>query len=178
MTRHFYSLITALLLTTILFTYTNCGAEKALQSTMDNYFAVQTSPTGSSTTADPNILEGSYYRAFYLGSDVIYQEMNFGPNNSYNFKDVIFPGAAYDQGQINEKTGTFTKSNNQYSIAYTQEHCDPIGTQNLTITFTNATDRIQVKDGNTTVEFLSKVMWELPQTLVSQIGPLTPSTCQ
>lgn len=177
MTRHFYSVISALLLTTILFAYTNCGAEKALQSTMDNYFAVQTSPTGS-TTADPTLLEGSYYRAFYLGNDVIYQEMTFGPNNSYNFKDVTFPNAAYDQGQINEKTGTFSKSGNQYSMIYTQEHCDPVGTQAFDITFTNATDRIQVKQGSTTVEFLSKVMWELPQTLVAQIGPLTPITCQ
>ncbi len=177
MTRHFYTIITALLLTTILFTYTNCGAEKALQSTLDNYFAVQTSPTGS-TAGDPNVLEGSYYRAYYLGSDVIYQEMTFGQNGTYNFKDVIFPGAAYDQGQINEKTGSFVKVSDQYNITYSQEHCDPVGTQILTITFTNATDRIQVKQGNTTVEYLSKVMWELPQTLVSQIGPLTPSTCQ
>ncbi|MFZ4712455.1 MAG: hypothetical protein ACOYL6_01970 [Bacteriovoracaceae bacterium] len=171
-------LIVAFLLTTILVVYNNCGAQKAIQSSLDGYFAVLNSPV-SDPTGDPNTLSGIYYRAFYSGNgDVNYIEMTFSGSNTFNLKNVVFPGADFNAGTIDEKIGTVAINNQQYIATYTQEHCDPLGTELFTINFTDATDTIQVSQNSITHVFYNKSKYNLSQTILSQLGPLSPTACQ
>jgi hypothetical protein len=174
------SFVVAFLLTVILVTYNNCGAEKAIQSSLDNYFAVLTNPVASTDTSqDPSVLSGTYYRAFYSGNgDVNYIEMSFEAQNKFNYKTVFFPAADYTKGEIDEKIGTFEENNGEVSIKYTQENCDPIKQEILSVSFSDATDLIKVTQNNSTFVFYNKSKYNLPQSILDQIGPLKTSVCQ
>jgi hypothetical protein len=174
------SFIVAFLLTVILVTYNNCGAERAIQNSIDNYFAVLKTPASTpAENQDPAILTGTYYRAFYSGQgDVNYIEMTFEKDYQFSYKVVFFPAADYSKGEIDEKTGTFKDDNGEVSIIYTKENCDPVKEEVLSINFADATDTIEVTQGESTHTYYNKSKYNLPQTILDQIGPLKTAVCQ
>jgi hypothetical protein len=133
----------------------------------------------SESSQDPSLLSGTYYRAYYSGQgDVNYIEMSFEAQNKFNYKTVFFPAADYSKGEIDEKVGTFEEDNGEISIKYSQENCDPLRQEVIAVSFTNAADSIKVTQNNSTFVFYNKAKYNLPQSILDQIGPLKTAVCQ
>lgn len=122
-------------------------------------------------SADANI--GVYYQMYQTtngDTDLIYAKISSG--NSVQSILATFPGGNLAVGYYQKSVGTYVKSGSTYSINWSYETCNPVHSESLDITATDQTDRIFVKQGNTTITLLNSVKWS-PQVNVNAVLAMT-----
>lgn len=129
--------------------------------------------SGSSSGGDP-LVGQTYYTAYTsTNSDIHLLEAQL--IDSQNAKVVLtkYPSGNLLHAYTSINRGTYTKKGNIYTFTWTYETCDPVGSQDIMITYTDPGDSVdyQATSSDSSIHLLNSIRHPIPidktQTIVT-----------
>lgn len=109
------------------------------------------SSSDDATTTDPYL--GTYFwTALLKSSDVVYTEA-YIKADKVTYYQAIFPKGNMAVAYYAKNEGTYVKSGNNYTVTYTYQTCNPVGSEVYKITGSNPDDIIGITQQGTTYPF-------------------------
>lgn len=119
---------------------------------------------------------GTYYQAVAKSNgDEYWIALNIEPGNIVNYLEIFYPGGNHTHGYYRKNNGTYKKSGDDYSVTWSYETCNPVGTDTAKITGSDPSDRIVMTVDGTSIAMLNTNKWE-PAVDVNSFVALTEDT--
>ena len=125
--------------------------------------------TGAAIAASSDSNAGIFFNAVKstTNSSKYALVLKISGTNSFNAVEVYTPTSNSAVSYVRKSKGTFIRSGDTYTVTWSYETCNPMGTQTYTISTNNPADKIFVTSGNTTVMMLNDAAYAAPYDLAN-----------
>lgn len=125
---------------------------------------------GAAIAASGDHLAGTYaYTLTNQSGDMYMSYLQIAPGNKVFAVEMVTPRSNHSLIYARKNEGTFIRSGDTYTVTWSYESCDPVGTQTFKITSIDPADRILVTSGNVSLQFLNVAKW-YPDTGTANSG--------